>query len=96
MNKTEIIDRLAVGTGLTRMETEAVVNGLFSLLKSALQKGERVDIRGFGVFEVRHRAPRVARNPRTNQVVQIEAQYVPSFKPSEEFRHQVHEALHQP
>jgi DNA-binding protein HU-beta len=96
MNKTEIIDRLAVGTGLTRVETEAVVNGLISLLKSALQKGERVDIRGFGVFEVRHRAPRVARNPRTNEVVQIGAQYTPSFKPSEEFRHLVHETLRKP
>ena len=66
MTKADIIERISSGTGLTKLETEAVVNGFISIVKESLLDGERVDLRGFGSFGVQHRAARTARNPRTN------------------------------
>lgn len=93
VTKADIIDRIAAGTGLTKIETEAVVNGFVATVRQALKQGERIDIRGFGTFKVQHRAARVARNPRTNEELHLEAQYVPVFKPSREFRQGVDEAV---
>ena len=92
MTKADIIDQISAGTGLTKMETEAVVNGFMSVIKSALVEGERVDLRGFGSFTVQHRAARTARNPRTNTPVKVAASNIPSFKPSKEFRKEVDSA----
>jgi DNA-binding protein HU-beta len=89
VTKADIIERISSGTGLTKLETEAVVNGFVSTVKGALLQGERVDLRGFGSFTVQHRAARTARNPRTNQPVHVPASYVPLFKPSKEFRKDV-------
>ncbi len=89
MTKTDLIDQLAQGTGLTKIETEAVVNGFIATVALALEQGERVDIRGFGSFAVQHRAPRVARNPRTNESVRVGERYVPVFRPSRELRRSV-------
>ncbi len=86
MTKADIIDRVASGTGLTKIETEAVINGFLTVLKDALVEEERIEIRGFGSFKVQERAPRIARNPRTNEEVEVEACYVPVFKPSQSFR----------
>ncbi len=93
MTKADIIDQIATGTGLTKIETEVVVNGLITTIRQALKRGERIDIRGFGTFKVQHRAARVARNPRTNEELHLEAQYVPVFKPAREFRQGVDEAV---
>ncbi|GIV57480.1 MAG: DNA-binding protein [Rhodothermaceae bacterium] len=93
VTKHDIIDRVAAGTGLTKIETEAVVNGFLTVLRSALCAGERVDLRGFGSFRVQHRAARQARNPRTNEKITVPAQYVPVFKASRELREAVNEAL---
>ncbi len=89
VNKADIIDRIATGTGLTKIETEAVVNGFMTTVLQALEAGDHVELRGFGTFRVQHRAARTARNPRTNEVVQVPDQYVPQFKPSREFRERV-------
>jgi len=89
VTKADIIERISSGTGLTKLETEAVVNGFVSIVKGSLLEGERVDLRGFGSFTVQHRAARTARNPRTNQPVPVAASYVPMFKPSKEFRKDV-------
>jgi nucleoid DNA-binding protein len=86
VTKTDIIDQIAAGTGLTRIETEAVVNGFLSVVTEALEAGEDVELRGFGAFRVQPRKARVARNPQTNEEVEIEARYVPVFKPSRDFR----------
>jgi len=86
VNKTDLIDRIATGTGLTKMETEAVVNGMLTLVRNALREGESVDLRGFGSFRVQHRAARTARNPRTKEAVEVEARYLPVFKASRELR----------
>ena len=89
MTKADIIERISGGTGLTKVETEAVVNGFISVVKDSLLDGERVDLRGFGSFGVQYRAARTARNPRTNQPVHVPETYVPFFKPSREFRKNV-------
>lgn len=95
MTKTEIIDRLAAGTGLTRIETEAVVNGFLSVVVDTLSAGEHLELRGFGSFRVQHRKARTARNPQTSEVVEIEDRYVPVFRPSRDFREGVDAAMKQ-
>jgi nucleoid DNA-binding protein len=89
VTKADIIERIAAGTGLTRLETEAVVNGFIHTVKDALLQNERVDLRGFGCFLVQERAARSARNPRTNQPIAVPASSLPVFKPSKEFRKEV-------
>ncbi len=92
MTKADIIERVATGTGLTKIETEAVINGFISVIKDALMEESRIEIRGFGSFRVQERAPRTARNPRTNEEVMVESCYVPIFKPSQQFRNDVMDA----
>jgi len=93
VTKADIIDQISEGTGLTKLETEAVVNGFMTVIKSELVKGGRIDLRGFGSFTVQHRAARTARNPRTNTPVPVAASNIPVFKPSKDFRKDVDEAL---
>ncbi len=89
MTKADLVEQIAAGTGLTRTETEAVVNGFIAVLADALEQGRRVDLRGFGSFSVEARAPRTARNPRTNAPVAVEARHVPVFRPSPSLRGRV-------
>jgi nucleoid DNA-binding protein len=89
VTKADIIDRIAMGTGLTKIETEAVVNGFIATVMRALEDGENIEIRGFGSFKVKHRAARTARNPRTNEKVEVAARYVPAFKAARDFREAV-------
>lgn len=96
MNKTELIDQIAKGTGLTKIETEAVVDAVLTLVRQELVSGGQVDLRGFGSFQVKARAARVARNPRTNEAVPVPAHYAPFFKPSRDLRDVVAEALGTP
>ncbi len=91
VTKADIIDKVSSGTGLTKLETEAVVNGFISVVKEELLEGGRVDLRGFGAFTVQHRAARTARNPRTNTPVPVPASTIPVFKASKEFRKEVDE-----
>jgi nucleoid DNA-binding protein len=93
VTKSDIIDRVAHGTGLTRIETEAVVNGFLATVVDALKKGEGIEIRGFGSFKIQHRKARTARNPQTNEEIDIDARYVPIFKASKELRQVVDEAV---
>jgi nucleoid DNA-binding protein len=89
VTKADIVERIAEGTGLTKVETEAVINGFIHTLKNAMAEGERVDLRGFGTFLVQYRAPRTARNPRTNEPVPVPETHIPIFKASKEFRRSV-------
>ena len=93
MTKADIIDQVSAGTGLTKLETEAVVNGFISVVKSELMRSGRVDLRGFGSFTVQHRAARTARNPRKNVPVHVPAAHIPVFKPSKEFKKEVDESV---
>lgn len=80
MNKTELIAAVAEKTGATRKDTEKTVNAMLDLIGEELAAGGRVQLVGFGAFETKHREPRIGRNPRTKETVEIPASTVPVFK----------------
>ena len=82
MNKTELIAAVAESAGLTKKDTERVVNAALDTITNALCKGEKVQISGFGTFEVKDREARVGRNPHTKEAIEIPATKVPGFKAS--------------
>ena len=80
MNKTELIAAVAAKTGMTKKDAEVVVSATFDSIAAELQKGEKVQVSGFGIFEVKNREARVGRNPHTKEAIQIPASKVPAFK----------------
>ena len=80
MNKTELIAAVATKTGATRKDTEVMVNTMLDVITEELAKGGRVQLVGFGAFETKHREPRMGRNPKTRETVEIPATTVPVFK----------------
>lgn len=80
MNKAELIAELTEKTGLTKKENEKVLNALLETITEQLAKGEKISLVGFGTFEVRHRAERMGRNPKTMEEIVIPASKAPSFK----------------
>lgn len=86
MTKANIVDIISSSTGLTKVETDAVVNGFMETIIDALKRGEHIELRGFGTFKVVKRAPRIARNPKTNEEISVPSQHVPTLKFSPEFR----------
>ena len=89
MTKADIVEKIAGQTGLTKVETKAVVEGVFTSIKDALAAGDRIELRGFGVFTVKSRKSRLARNPRTGAPVAPDKRYVPASKTSPEFQERV-------
>ncbi len=79
-NKAELVDRIAKKTELTKKDVALTVDALFETIQEALQEGEKVQIIGFGNFEVRERAARKGRNPQSGEEIQIAASQVPAFK----------------
>ncbi|HIG73963.1 MAG TPA: integration host factor subunit beta [Bacteroidetes bacterium] len=92
MTKAQIVDQIAEATGLTKIETEAVVDGFMHTVIEAVVDGEGVELRGFGSFRAQERAARTARNPRTNEPVPVAARTLPVFKPAAEFKRRVQDA----
>ncbi len=86
MKKSDLVDMIAEDTGLTKKDVYLIINGFINTVKKALQEGERVDLRGFGIFEVVERKQRVGRNPRTLEKVIIPTRKVAVFKPSRLFK----------
>ena len=86
MTKQEIVDLVAEATGLTKVETETVMNGVMGTIIESLANNERVELRGFGTFGIKHRMPKKARNPGTGEPVYLPERYVPTFKPSKLMR----------
>lgn len=80
MNKSEFIQAMAEKSGLSVKDATAALNATLETIQESLRKGEPVSFVGFGTFEVKERAARTGRNPRTNQPVEIPASKVPSFK----------------
>ena len=80
MNKAELVEALASKTNVTKKAAEASLNALVASIEGALKKGERVQLVGFGSFEVRKRAPRKGRNPQTGKEIKIPASKSPVFK----------------
>ena len=82
MNKTELIASVAQSAGMTKKDAERVVNATFDAITASLVKGEKVQLSGFGIFEVKDREARMGRNPHTKEAVEIPASRVPAFKAS--------------
>lgn len=90
MIKSELIDKLAeANPHLYHRDVERVVNTILDDITEALARGERVELRGFGAFSVRHRPARVGRNPRTGDSVAVKEKHVPFFKTGKELRERV-------
>lgn len=81
MNKTELVSSVAEKAEITKKEAEKVINALFGSIEEALAKNDKVQLVGFGTFEVRERASRTGRNPKTGEEISIPATKVPAFKP---------------
>ena len=94
MTKADLVEQVheAIGPGVTKKDCAAVVDAFLNAVKKAIADGEHIEIRGFGTFKVRHRKPRVARNPRTGESVMVPARAVPIFKPSRLFKKEVEES----
>ena len=86
MTKADIVDVVAQGTGLTKVETQAVIDGFLATVSYALKNKERVDLRGFGNFKSVKRKARNARNPSTNEPVFVPEHYAAVFKPSKDLK----------
>ena len=82
MNKTELIAAAAQNAGVTKKDAERVVNAAIDAITAALVNGDKVQVSGFGIFEVRAREARTGRNPRTKETVEIPASRIPAFKAS--------------
>ena len=80
MNKAELVAAVADKTGLSKKDSEKAVNATFEAITAALEAGEKVSLVGFGAFDVKERAARMGRNPRTKEEVEIPASRVPQFK----------------
>jgi integration host factor subunit beta len=86
MTKAELVDEVGREAALTRKHSEVIVDAVFSTIVEALQRGDKIELRGFGSFRVRRRGSRTGRNPKTGQGVVVPAKKVPYFKPGKELR----------
>ena len=93
MTKSDIIKEVAEGTGMTKVEIEAVLEGVILSISDSLRRGERVDIRGFGSFIVKQRAARDARNPATREIIKLQERFIPAFKVSKILKEVVNKSL---
>ncbi len=88
-NKQELVDSVAKATGLTKKDATASVDAVFASIEEALKNGEKVQLIGFGNFEVRDRAAHKGRNPQTGAEIEIPASKVPAFKPGKALKEAV-------
>ncbi|MGE7717671.1 HU family DNA-binding protein [Priestia megaterium] len=89
MKKAELIDAVATKAELTKQDSKKVVDALFETISNTLAKEEKIQLLGFGTFEVRNRAERTGRNPQTGEEMTIPASKVPAFKPGKELKEAV-------
>ena len=80
MNKADLINALAERNGITKKEADKAVSSVLEIIEEALKNGDKVQIMGFGSFEVKKRAERIGRNPKTKESIEIPASVVPVFK----------------
>jgi integration host factor subunit beta len=86
MTKADLVEKVTGLGDLTRRDGEVIVETIFGSVIGALQGGDKIEIRGFGSFRIRQRNPRIGRNPKTGERVEVPAKRVPYFKPSKELR----------
>ncbi len=85
MTKAEIVARISKKTGIEKVAVQATVEELMNTIKETMSEGNQVYLRGFGTFEIKHRAAKTGRNITKNTSVEIPAHNIPKFKPSKEF-----------
>lgn len=94
MTKSELIDQIvSKQTQLSAKDVELAVKAIISYMSEVLSDGGRIEIRGFGSFSLHYRAPRVGRNPKTGEPVELNGKYVPHFKPGKELRDRVNSSM---
>ena len=86
MNKAELITEVSYKTGIARKDVEKTVNATLDAIIDTLESGERVQLVGFGVFDVKNRSARMGRNPKTKEEIEIPASRVPQFKAGKSLR----------
>jgi len=86
MTKAELVEEVASISNLSKKSSEVAVNTFFESIVESLQRREKIELRGFGSFKLRHRKAREGRNPRTGETVHVPAKVVPYFKPGKDLR----------
>ncbi len=89
MNKSDLVNKIASKTGLTKKDSDKALNATLEAISQALKKKEKVQLVGFGTFETRKRAARKGRNPATGKEMKIPASTVPAFKPGKALKEKV-------
>lgn len=92
VTKKDLVEQIAERTGLTRVDTKIIVECFLDSVSQALQNGTNIEIRKFGRFKIKKKRARRARNPRTNQFIQVAAGYKPVFEASRELRKRINNA----
>ena len=86
MTKADLIDEVSRLAELTRKDSEVILETIFDSVVRSLRAGDKIEIRGFGSFRTRQRKPRIGRNPKTGERVEVPAKKIPFFKPSKELK----------
>ncbi|AGF49061.1 HU family DNA-binding protein [Candidatus Kinetoplastidibacterium galati] len=89
MNKTELIDHIAVNAGISKASANRAIDSFLDAIKNTMKKGDTVTLVGFGSFAVSTRAERTGRNPRTGETIKIKKTRVPKFKPGKALKEAV-------
>ena len=96
MTKADLIEEVSRLAELTRKDSEVIVETIFDSVVRALRTGDKIEIRGFGSFRTRQRKPRVGRNPKTGDRVEVPPKKIPFFKPSKELKDMVNREKEKP
>lgn len=91
MTKAELVEELSQVAALTRKHSEVIVDAVFASIAEALQRGDKIELRGFGSFRVRQRDSRTGRNPKTGVGVVVPAKKIPHFKPGKALREMINQ-----
>ncbi|MDR1065684.1 MAG: HU family DNA-binding protein [Oscillospiraceae bacterium] len=86
MNKTELIVKIAETSGLSKKDSEKALDAALTEITNALSAGEKIQLVGFGIFDVKNRAARIGRNPKTKEAINIPPTKIPQFKPGKALR----------
>jgi nucleoid DNA-binding protein len=92
ITKKDLVEKISDVTGLTQVDTKIVVESFLEAVAQALQLGTNIEIRGFGRFKIKQKRSRIARNPRTNEHINVEAGVKPVFESSKELRKRINDA----
>ena len=86
MNKAQLIEKVATETGMTKAQTERMLDSTFDIIRKSVKKGDDVKLVGFGTFAKSKRKARTGRNPQTGKAIKIPAAWYPKFRPGAEFK----------